>query len=120
MSPGAHKQQSHIPIHYKTKQSTLVHCLDLTLRIDNVSSILLPPLTSHTPATLKMKPVAQNEVWNAIKKPFGFDNKVLAKSTFEGLPQLSPLLLVTHCSSAEAFNSLFTHFNYSLCFSVTV
>lgn len=62
---GLWAQQAHILVH---KHHTVVHCLDLTFRIDRVWSILQAPLTAHTPAPVKMMPVAQMEIWNAIKK----------------------------------------------------
>lgn len=95
---------------------TLIHCLDLTLRIDRVSSIL----TSHTPATVKTMPVAQMEVWNAIKKGFVVWKQSVSESTFE--PNLSShqcfLLLIV--SLQRLFRSLFAPFCSSSCFYITV
>lgn len=59
----------------------LEHCLDLTLGINAVWSILLASLTSHTPAAVKTMPVAQIDVYvylESHQKDFGFDSKVLA------------------------------------------
>lgn len=64
-------------------------------------------LHTHTPATVKTMPVAQMEVWNAIKKKsFVVWKRSVSESTFEPQPELSPALLVTHCFHAEAFFSL--------------
>ena len=81
---------------------TLVHCLDLTSGIDAVWSIALAPLTSHAPATVKKMPVAQMEVWKAIKKLLALTAKCL-QVYIRVLPELSPVFLVTHCFPAEVF-----------------
>lgn len=85
---------------------TLVHCLDLTSGIDAVWSIALAPLTSHAPATVKKMPVAQMEVWKAIKKLLALTAKCL-QVYIRVLPELSPVFLVTHCFPAEVFYSSF-------------
>lgn len=79
--------------------------LSLTLGINRVWSIRLPLLTSHRTAAVKTLPVAQMELWKAIKKALGFDSKDLAQSTVEAYlsPQQCFSLLVLPLQRLDLF-----------------